>query len=891
MDIEKITYLKKFFEELYELYNGNFKLKDKTRLVDFNKELEEIGISSKLTPKEIELKLQQLYEILEKKQDPLTKTTINKDESEQFIKEEKKRNADIKETRDNQTKAVEDFIKRNQQQIAKAQTAQEEIKDKKVYVKIEETEKVELAPEEKEVLEEYKKEAIENPEEASIKMAREIHSRVDPILKEQGLPQEEIETVVNKTAERIVENLAVYDTPNYIPTPAHIAINNAVFEKIPVTVSQNAQDVIKASIATNSVYRFQPDLFLKDVAKTAFGDNFAKVIFGADPNTYKISVSETPSSQYSYTYSFADSNESSIQILHEQNQTIETLKGFGEDEARNYLVNQSATYFSKTAIGQKILSNSKAEIAFYSAFKDAGKTVTWTGGNFVGNTIIKFAPEYAPVVNLLTGTKFVTPVITETAIKTAGGAVVKEAVGKVATDVGVKVGLGALLVKGAAAIGVSLGVVTAGISTLVTAAIMAIGKAINWPKVKKFFSQYVLPVVVGGGLIMFGAPLAGLVAGGLLFGVARGATLAGIGVGIFNFFGIIGRSIGIAIATPVIVTLLVLPPLVAFIILVINNSAYVVPPFSSSSSTGADNPYLLVTKTAEPSKISNPTSKTTVTYTVSLKALKTALTNIKIVSTECTVTSKAKSSVCPPENIPAIDPTLSISPTSPYTFTFAVDYSSFYTDSLVYDSIEISADSTEETGITTSGSATLCIGDCPTDCVNVDDPSWNSNSNGQANLTSALATLSGRYQGFMVKVCAQGKPVKMCYTTSNPSPIGDGLCNNTIFAKHVHGECDVNFNQCGIKSESDALFILTHELTHHVQKIDGPSTGLYVNTGAFNELAGKGFCSYTSTKDNEYEAMAEANGLFASIPSWGRCFSNYKSFFPKNYMFAKKFME
>ena len=336
---------------------------------------------------------------------------------------------------------------------------------------------------------------------------------------------------------------------------------------------------------------------------------------------------------------------------------------------------------------------------------------------------------------------------------------------------------------------------------------------------------------------------------------------------------------------------MVLPPLVAFIILVINNSAYVVPPFSSSSSTGADNPYLLVTKTAEPSKISNPTSKTTVTYTVSLKALKTALTNIKIVSTECTVTSKAKSSVCPPENIPAIDPTLSISPTSPYTFTFAVDYSSFYTDSLVYDSIEISADSTEETGITTSGSATLCIGDCPTDCVNVDDPSWNSNSNGQANLTSALATLSGRYQGFMVKVSAQGKPVKMCYTTSNPSPIGDGLCNNTIFAKHVHGECDVNFNQCGIKSESDALFILTHELTHHVQKIDGPSTGLYVNTGAFNELAGKGFCSYTSTKDNEYEAMAEANGLFASIPSWGRCFSNYKSFFPKNYMFAKKFME
>ena len=79
MDIEKITYLKKFFEELYD---ENFKLRDKTRLVIFNKELEEFGISSKLTPKEIELKLQQIYEILEKNKNlsqkqHLIKTSLN----------------------------------------------------------------------------------------------------------------------------------------------------------------------------------------------------------------------------------------------------------------------------------------------------------------------------------------------------------------------------------------------------------------------------------------------------------------------------------------------------------------------------------------------------------------------------------------------------------------------------------------------------------------------------------------------------------------------------------------------------------------------------------------------------------------------------------------------
>lgn len=882
-NLEKIIKLQLLFGELYD---ENFKTKNKevynAKIKDFNDELKSIGVDPNLSPKEIELKLQQIYEALEK--EPLTKTTLNKDESEQLIKDSEKREADISKIKEGQEKAVEDFIKRNREKITKTQSVQEDIKDKKVYLKVEETEKTEFSVEEKEVFEQYKKEAVENPEEASIKMAREIHTRVDGVLKEQGLPQEEIENIVNKTAEKIVENIAVFDTPNYVPATMHIAINNAVFEKIPTTISKEAQEVIKSSIATNSVYRFQPDLFLKDVTKTAFGDKFAKIIFGADPNSYKISVSEIPTQQYSYTYNFSTINESSIQILNEQNQTVEILKGFGKDEARNYLINQSSAYFSKTAIGQKILNNSKTEIAFYSVFKSAGKTVTWTGGNFVGNAILKFAPEYAPVVNLLTGTKFVTPVVTQTATKIAGQAVVKEAVGKVVTDVGVKVGLGALLAKGAAAIGVSLGAFTAGVSTLVTAALMAIGKAINWPKVKKWFidNKAVFVGLGAGAGLLIGGPVAGLVTGGLL--MAATGTLGAFAMGAFGVFGFIGRSIGVAIATPVIVTLLVLPPLVAFIMLVINNSAYLVPPFSSSSSTGADNPYLLVTKTAEPSKISNPTSKTTVTYTVSIKALKTALTNIKIVSTECTVTSKTKSSVCPPENIPEIDPTLSISPTSPYTFTFTVDYGSFYKDSLVYDSIEISADSTEQAGITTSGSATLCIGDCPTDCVKVSDNAQKWPSNLRSNSENALSKLSSKYQGFMSKVCSKNEEINLCY---NPPQISPGY-----FAWHVHNnKCDVYFNEKGVGNDRNASFLITHELTHHVQKINSGSINQYKNSGAWSEISSQGFCTYSDTEGSITESMAEANGLFVSIPSWGSCVSTYKNLYPKNYMFAKKFME
>lgn len=885
-NLEKIIKLQLLFGELYD---ENFKTKNKevynAKIKDFNDELKSIGVDPNLSPKEIELKLQQIYEALEK--EPLTKTTLNKDESEQLIKDSEKREADISKIKEGQEKAVEDFIKRNREKITKTQSVQEDIKDKKVYLKVEETEKTEFSVEEKEIFEQYKKEAVENPEEASIKMAREIHTRVDGVLKEQGLPQEEIENIVNKTAEKIVENIAVFDTPNYVPATMHIAINNAVFEKIPTTISKEAQEVIKSSIATNSVYRFQPDLFLKDVTKAAFGDKFAKIIFGADPNSYKISVSEIPTQQYSYTYNFSTINESSVQILNEQNQTVEILKGFGKDEARNYLINQSSAYFSKTAIGQKILSNSKTEIAFYSVFKSAGKTVTWTGGNFVGNAILKFAPEYAPVVNLLTGTKFVTPVVTQTATKIAGQAVEK-AVGQVATEAVVgtaaKTGIAASLSATFAALGSWATPVGMAISAAIGWVIGKVLEKINWPKVKKWFQENgpVLASVAGLGALALGGPaVGGLV---LLGGLAATGTLGTFAMGAFGVLGFIGRSVGIAIATPVIVTLLVIPPIVAFIMLVINNSAYLVPPFSSSSSTGADNPYLLVTKTAEPSKISNPTSKTTVTYTVSIKALKTALTNIKIVSTECTVTSKTKSSVCPPENIPEIDPTLSISPTSPYTFTFTVDYGSFYKDSLIYDSIEISADSTEQAGITTSGSATLCIGDCPTDCVKVSDNAQKWPSNLRSNSENALSKLSSKYQGFMSKVCSKNEEINLCY---NPPQISPGY-----FAWHVHNnKCDVYFNEKGVGNDRNASFLITHELTHHVQKINSGSINQYKNSGAWSEISSQGFCTYSDTEGSITESMAEANGLFVSIPSWGSCVSNYKNLYPKNYMFAKKFME
>lgn len=802
-----------------KIYDENFKLKDKTRLADFNKELEEVGISSKLTPKEIELKLQQLYEALIKVP---TKTTLNKDESAQLIAEAEKRDADIAKTRENQTKLVEDFKKRGEALY----TEQQKIKElKDLHIKVEKIEKVQFTPEEKTVFEEYKKEAILHPEETAVKLAQEIHIRIDPILKEQGIPQEEIEILVNKTAQRTVENLVESTLPEYITPTAHILINNAVFENIPKIITQNTQEVIKASIATSSVYRFQPDLFYKDILKTALGENVASAVFGSN---YKITVSEIPAEGYFYTYNFARANDEGKQIYQEQNQTLQKLQSFGgnfaKDEARNYLVNQSATYFAKTSLGQKVLSNPKAQIAFYSVFKGAGKTVTWTGGNFVGNAVLKFAPEYAPLLNLVTGTKFVTPVITQATAKVTG-----QVVGEVATQVAVKTGVTATL---SATLGTALSWIP-GIGTAIGIAVgWFVGKLIekiNWPKVKKWFQENgpVLAGVAGLGALALGGPaVGGLV---LLGGLAATGTLGAFATGAFGVLGFIGRSVGIAIATPVIVTLLVLPPLVAFIMLVINNSAYVVPP--SPLSRTSSNPYIEVTKSANPAgPFENSDLPLEITYTVTIRAKRENLTNIKI-SDNCRIVQEASTIPC---DGPEIETPQSISPSSPFTFTYTNTYNAFTVDALVVNTIEVTASVQNSEEQSSLGTASITIGEPPAGCL---EPSGDWPPDKKALVVEAIETIRSKYPSYLAKICeSYPNEVPLLYNRA-----GSG----NLWGYWSGGK--VTFYPKGLVNDRTAIYVVSHELLHVL-------------------MSGKYYSIF-----KEYENVA---GIFSETP---RCFYSYNA--------------
>lgn len=480
------------------------------------------------------------------------------------------------------------------------------------------------------------------------------------------------------------------------------------------------------------------------------------------------------------------------------------------------------------------------------------------------------------------GKKVAGKVVSKIAAK-AGGTLAGEAAGAAAgTAAGVEVGAAVGTAIPIPFLGTILGAIFGWISEKVLS-------KINWEKIKEW-SAAIVGIMAGLIIGPFFGLGAGVLAGGAgtLVSMGLGAklgnlTLAAMSLWIINFFRILGGATAISIGITMVAIMVSIPVLVALILFIINSSAYVVPPSLNSSLMGFDNPYMSVTKSANPDKIGNPTGKTTVTYTVTITALKGTLSNIRITDTSCTVTKKDETKVtCPDENIPDIPSNATASPSSPYTFTFSMDFDARFADSTVFDSIEITADSLEENGVTTSGSESVCIGDCPTSCIKVVDNARTWPSNLRSNVEQAATTIAA-HQDFASRVCGGGD-VNVCFDPSQIDP------NHFAWHKHA-GSCDVVFNEKGVGSERDATFLLTHEVTHHIQNLDSGSVRDYVNSGAYNEVANSGFCTYSDTKGSETESMAEAAGLYLSIPSWGGCAANYRSRYPRNFVWAQGFVQ
>jgi hypothetical protein len=273
---------------------------------------------------------------------------------------------------------------------------------------------------------------------------------------------------------------------------------------------------------------------------------------------------------------------------------------------------------------------------------------------------------------------------------------------------------------------VAAGVLTGGVGFLVVIAL----EALNWikNKISKYVTKF-LQKITGDPEITKKIRYAalGVLGFALVSNFMIPAAIAGmIFVGTFIHVGSIIASIAIS----ALISLFSFALVVTYIVFIINSGAYVVPEggFDTRIPGSISSPYIKVEKMAQTSsppkgpdfrlQFSNGDIPLTVTYTVTITATKGTLSNVTIMY-NCTVSKDTGSPSCPPDPTIPLPPGNEISPVQPFTFTYTQTYSSTYRDSLISDTITVSANAEDFSVQTAAGAASICIGDCPEECPSI----------------------------------------------------------------------------------------------------------------------------------------------------------------------------
>ncbi|MFV1917095.1 MAG: hypothetical protein ACC618_01225, partial [Patescibacteria group bacterium] len=408
-----------------------------------------------------------------------------------------------------------------------------------------------------------------------------------------------------------------------------------------------------------------------------------------------------------------------------------------------------------------------------------------------------------------------------------------------------------------------------------TKAISGILRAITGEKDRR---KQLFLLAGAGSLILFGLglPVAALAA--LAIAVAAGAAFLGAGAIVagagatMSFVLALGTVAVSAFVVPLLVALIAIPLVVVFIIFIINSGAYVVPYNPSTLVTAFDNPYVRIEKTATPGEVDNPPPSRSIEYQVTVTALQGTLTNISF-SDSCEVFGDSAGVPCPVANTP-LPPSI-VSPAEPFTFSYQTSIGSSITDSIVVDTFTVNADAPEAPGQSNSSSASVIVGEPPLDCLVPSDNALPWPAASKSNLLSAITRLVSQQPAFVAKVCAGGE-VPLCY---NPPAV-------SYWGYHVHGSsCDILFSAGGFRNSNNATFILAHELSHHMDRINGTWFRAYLDSGAPSEAP---ICSYIASYDDS-EGFAEGNALYVQLPSYwsSQCSGTYQSLYPLHYNFAR----
>jgi len=834
---------------------------------------------------------------------PTQSTLPQKESLETFEKERASQEVQTIKSKEKAEKEVQDFIAKYKKGIEQRKKIQETLKEKVVYLQPkDETQKIELTTTEKDAIIALAKSAKRNPRNFVDEFSKDIIKNLPEEIKK-IVPETELET----SAQLVSLDLAKRLTSKSPVAPPGIfkALANPKANLNQIISSPEALDNIKAAAITWSAIGSASDVTTRTLLYPILNKNVVGYIYGTDGKEYLATSVRTENT--THTIQLENLSESFSNLL--DNPILNYIKGTTTDEARgkvlgwgnNLLIIQLKNlpkdgFFSFVS---KAVSSGELSQGL-SLLLGTGSQYTATATSFVGRTLLTFFPEYAPLAASVLGHFGIDVGITlgSTLAPAAAGAIEAgvATTGLVATEIASGAAATIAGTAGGATIGTGGGI-AAGLATgplapiaiplfalLGALAIKLIGKILNWAKKHQENLKLIGLIMMCGGLVTRSIPL--LVFGGLVFVptvLKTGFSLAKIAGRTAFFFGRIGASMAITIGTPIIVAIIVFPILVAIILFIINSGAYVVPP--KSSSTGVENPYIRVEKVANPKgPFENSDLPQKVEYTITIAAKKSPLTNVEL-EYKCEVLRKGVRPPCPDieGSIPTSDEIGTIMPTTPYQFKYFKTYSGdSFKDSLVSGTITATADTAEKSGVSTSGSASIIIGEPDIGCYKlVESGEYLVPSQYISIFNSSMFKIVEDWPSFVAKTCpAAGGIVYIGYGGDDPY----------YWGWHLHqAAVDFILYEAPLNSFVRTEFIMIHELGHHIQSVNSDYYQQFLDWPGIKWP----ICTYTATSD-PIEAFPETLGLYGS----GRALNDsldcrgvsgtFKDNYPANWEFADK---
>lgn len=607
---------------------------------------------------------------------------------------------------------------------------QEKLKDKYLYAEAKEAPlKIETGEKEQKALEELAKSAKYNQKEFVDKFADQIVKNAPKEIKESVSP-ENLQTSAKQIALDVSDRL-INKTPVSPPGVfAAVAQSDEVLEK-----------ELKDAGVTFATISAASDADTRSLLYPVLGENVTSAIYGSSLAEY--TLTPEPTSNTAFTVSipslcrdFDNFKESSLhQALN--NPITDEIRSRVQAEilsrSKGFLMSRLESLPQGSFLSKFYSSGSfNSAMGFFS-----GEGTQYIATNFVGRLATTFAPEYAPLISAA-GNLFGLDVGLTTAVAPlAAGTIESTAVTAGAITAGTEVaGAATAAIAGTAAgveagatAGAAAGAATGPLALILIPLLALLGTLFSklisslmvW--LKKHKEDVAIAALVCGvptlvfGMIFRAVPLM-IIGGGLIAAgtVSRTAVSAFL-IGAVLFVRAVALSLLVLITTPIIIAFLVIPIVVAVILFIINSGAYLVPPMAYQQPGPIVSPYIGVTKTPNPpGPFANLNLPLTVEYTITVTAKKGTLTNINF-KYECRVTKENSSPPCP-DPIPAIPaPPASISPSSPFTFTYKQTFPApTFEDTGVTDTFIVTADTLGAAGTSFAASASIVIGNPPAEC-------------------------------------------------------------------------------------------------------------------------------------------------------------------------------